>query len=60
MKKYTITPELVKYINQLQISKSYVEIFVVAINYALTHENQPLILSQSDLDEFLETAGIKM
>ncbi len=60
MSKYRITPELSEYIGSLQSAKNYTSMFVVAINYALRHQGQPPILTQSDLDEFLQASGINL
>lgn len=54
MNKYMITPELSDYFNQLQLASTHVELLIVAINYALKIDGQPLVVSQKDLHEFVE------
>lgn len=60
MNTYVITPELSNYVRQLQSASSHVELMVVAINYALENSGQRRILSQRDLDEFVELMSRSM
>ena len=60
MNTYVITPELSNYVRQLQSAGSHVELMVVAINYALENSGQRPILSQRDLDEFVELVSSSM
>ncbi|OEE79314.1 hypothetical protein A1QQ_10020 [Vibrio ordalii FF-167] len=60
MNNYVITPELSDYVRLLQSANTYVELMVVAINYALENSGQPRIVSQGDLDEFIKLFSLDM